>query len=1283
MHNRSLGPQVIFGCLLCLFSGCERRATEPVVDSAADTAPAAHAEGLESQPLHFELSDHVASTEAQDEETQFELLPPSRTGIDFINPIDNSHPLKAIYVGGFASAGIAIGDVNADGLQDVYITGGPVKNRLYLQTGQPDSAGSFRFRDATASAGVDGGDAWGAGATMADIDNDGDLDIYVCNYDSPNQLYINETTSSDAVRFVESAKAFGLDVVDACLTSGFCDYDRDGDLDVFIVGYQYVNPAGRPSVLPVIQRQGRYYVKPGYRKYYGIVLGGSGGFVFTNVGREDYLLQSNASEAGDGQITFANVTKRSGIEGLGVGNSFLWLDYDDDGLSDLYIANDFKVADQLYRNNGDGTFTDVIEKTFSHTTWFSMGSEAGDVNNDGMTDLLVTDMAGTTHYRAKVTQGEKHVNNDLFLKIRVPRQVMRNALMVNTGTGRFLEAANMAGIAKTDWTWGTKLADLDNDGWLDAFFTNGATRMLNHSDVKFTSAQRIGKTQWQLWENTPPRLEENLAFRNLGDLRFENVSAKWGLDKRGMSYSAAYGDLDNDGDLDLIVANLDEPIGVYRNRSRHGHRLRIRLVGTRSNRFGLGAVVRIETAQGQQMRQMTPAMGFMSCNEPFLHFGLGEADRVTELIVDWPSAVRQVFRDLEADRLYTVTEPDNGAPRPEPSLPRKTVFVRSKTFPALRHIEKEFDDFARQPLLPYKHSQLGPGLAVGDVDGDGDTDYYLARPKGSRRAVYTNEGKGRFVVKSTEPFQSETDYEDMGALLFDADKDGDRDLYVVSGSVECQREDETLRDRLYLNDGSGQFTKADGASLPDARDSGSVVCAADFDRDGDLDLFVGGRVVPGEYPSIPTSRLLANHSQPGKPAFKDATDSVAPGLAATGLVTGAVWSDANGDGWLDLLVTHEWGLVKYFRNEAHSEEATHVRRLVDRTLEAGLAGRFGLWNGIAGRDMDNDGDVDYIVTNFGLNTTYQASRDEPALMYYGDFDGSGKSHIVEARYENGKRFPRRGLTDLGRAMPLVMQKMKTFHNFGHATLQQICTEKNLDRSLRLQVNTLESAVLINQGSLDDQHPIPHFRFHALPALAQISPSFGVAIDDFDADGWPDCILAQNFFSPRLETGRMDSGLSLLLRGRGGGLDDTIEFEPVWPKQSGIVIPGDAKAASVVDINEDGWSDLVVTVNDGTTEAFECQPHDVNRPFRVKLAGPPGNLDCVGAAVTLRFKDSTVRPQLAEVFAGGGYLSQSFRTLVFGCGENQQPQSIHVRWPDGRSTVHAIEEGQYDSVVRQP
>jgi hypothetical protein len=1186
----------------------------------------------------------------------FKKLTAEKTGLTLVNPIDAKHRFSYNYVGGYAAGGLAIGDVDGDGLQDIFAVSGPAKNALYLQLTDKNKAASLRFKDVTVSIpGLDGGDHWGAGAALADFDNDGDLDLYIGHFDAPNQLWVNETKQTGEPVFVECAKAWGVDLRDASFMPSFVDYDLDGDLDLFVLGYQYQDPKGRPKDPPVYEVDGKYFVKKEEQRYYAIIKQPGGGEKFTNVGRPDHLFRNDGGH-------FIDVTTSSGLSDVGVGNSASWFDYNQDGYPDLYVANDFKIGDQFWHNNGDGTFRNIIVDAMPHTTWFSMGSAVADVNNNGLLDLLVTDMAGTTHYRSKVSMGEMSTNAN-FLKTAVPRQYMRNALFINTDTPRFTEAAYLAGLASTDWTWAVKLGDYDNDGRVDAFFTNGSARMFNHSDLSPKKEDWYGKTEWELWKDAGERKEENLAFRNLGNLQFENVSDSWGVGESSMSYTCVQGDLDGDGDLDLVVADLDQPIALYQNQSDTGHRIRIRLHGTHSNRSGMGAVVKLQADGLLQTRQMMPMTGFLSCNEPFLQFGLGNSTKIDALVIDWPSGVRQQWQDLPVDKLYTIVEQGTQKPggRSKPKSP--TLFAQSRTVPAVTHQEKHYDDFVRQPLLPYKHSQLGPGVAVGDIDGDGDQDFYMGRAKGSRRAIYTNEGGGKLVVKDIGPFAGQEQYEDMGALFFDADRDGDLDLYVVSGGVECEAGDPLLQDRLYINnDGKGSFMATTGA-LPNHADSGSVVVAGDVDRDGDLDLFVGSRLIPGKYPVTPSSRLLINESKEGKTKFVDHAEAMAPGLKKTGLVTSALWSDADGDGWLDLLVTHDWGTVKFYHNEP--DKQTKKRSLIDRSIEAGVAKKLGWWNGIAGRDIDDDGDVDYLVTNFGLNTTYKASDNKPELLYYGDLDGSGKAHLVEAKFENGVCLPRRGLSCSSHAMPLVRQKVGTFHTFGSSSLQDIYTPKALSESLLMEANELESGWLINESSA----LMTKFVFKPLPHLAQSAPAFGAILTDFEGDGKVDAFLAQNFYAPQHETGRMDGGLSQWLRGVGDH-----RFQVVGPASSGISIRGDAKGAAVTDFNEDGQPDILVTVNDSAIEAYENRARELtgNRFLKVQLRGKPGNLECVGARVRLRFVDEQQHPaQLAEVHSGGSYLAQSIRAIFFGLGKESKPTKLEVAWPNGESSRHDV------------
>ena len=1164
----------------------------------------------------------------------FTTLDPQSSGVDFINPIDTQHPLKRLYVGAFGGGGAAAGDLDGDGRCDLYFVSGPRQNRFY------HNLGGGKFAEHTDAAGVGGGASWGGGAALVDIDADGDLDIYVCNYGSPHQLFVNDGKG----KFAESAREFGLDIDRAFLMAAFADYDLDGDLDVYLLGHRFYLPAGRPKENVTLMKNGVPQMLPQYADHFGIMWRGGKTFEINNVGASDLLLRNEGGK-------FVDVTAAAGISpGRYQGNSVTWWDFNHDGLPDLYVGNDFEDPDLLYRNNGNGTFTDVAREQLPHTAWFTMGADCGDINNDGLMDFLVGDMAGTSHYKSKTTMGAMG-KSTWFMQNADPPQYMRNCLFVNTGTGKFMDAASMAGVSSTDWTWAVKFGDLDCDGWIDVFFSNGMTRNFNDSDNPLQEEKLFDYTEWDLYEATPPRRERNLVFRNEGDLQFSDRSREWGADHEGMSYGAAYFDLEGDGDLDLAISNLDEPPTILRNDGQQGACVVLRLEGDGQNRFGLGASARIQTEAGTQIRQFNPMRGFSSSDQPQIHFGLGAAKKIDRLEVTWPGGKRSVFENLPVDRLYTISQATATAPADDETKPVPAMFSRSDALRGVRHWETPFDDFALQPLLPNQLSQLGPGLACGDIDGDGDEDLFLGGCAGYTGQLLVNDGAGRLQAQPFTAGAAHKAGEDLGALFFDADSDGDLDLYVVSGSVEARPESESYADHLYLNDGKGGFSDAGPGALPGNLDSGSAVAAADFDRDGDLDLFVGGRVVPGEYPVIPRSRLLVNSG--GK--FSDVTYKI-PALGESGLVTGALWSDADGDGWVDLLTTNEWGPVRLFKNKKGL--------LKEVTAAAGLDSLLGWWTGISPGDFDNDGDIDYVVTNFGLNTKYHASPEAPELIYYGDLDGAGRPNIIEAGCKDGTEYPHRGFSCSKHAMPSLGPKLKTYHAFASATLSELYTPERLKGALRFQANTLESGILKNDGT-------GKFEFKPLPRLAQISPSFGSAVGDFDADGNSDVYLAQNFFTPQIETRPMDDGLSVLLLGDGKG-----GFAAVEPQRSGLVVPQDARGLAITDIDRDGRPDFVIGVNDGEALAFENRATPV--PLAVRLKGTKGNPTAIGARVTV--VDSSGATRTAEVIAGGGYLSQSSPAIYFGRAGEKEARKILVRWPDGSQSEQAVKPGDRDIAI---
>jgi hypothetical protein len=1158
-------------------------------------------------------------------------LDPNETGVDLMH-IWNPPKLHRSLNFGVYGHGVAIGDFDNDGLPDVFVSRQTDAGRLYR------NLGGMKFEDVTSKVGIDPEGMWATGTTFVDINNDGWLDLFLCGYHCPCRLYINEQG-----RYSERAEEYGLNFDGSSVVMLFADYDRDGDVDGYLVT-NYLKSDKPLGQLKVIREPGRPpVVAPEQRERIYLQSHPSGRYRQARAGQYDHLYRN------DGQ-RFVDVTEESGI-GLQpwIGLSACWWDYDGNGWPDLYVGNDFRGPDFLYRNNGPNengtvTFTDVIQVAVPHTPWFSMGSDFADVDNDGRLDYLATDMAGTSHYRDKLSMGQMSGEDSMlwFLNWPNPPQYMRNTLYLNSGTDRFLEVAFLTGLAKSDWTWTAKFADFDNDGWQDVYFTNGMTRDIFNGDLTAKAkvvvaaatksgnrAIRPGEVELAFWEQQEPFRSENLAFRNQGDLKFTNVSTQWGLDHFGVNTGGAVGDLDNDGDLDLVITGFEERVRVYRNDVAAQRSLRVNLIGNESNRYGLGALVTVTITGDQKLVQYSsPTRGFMSTSEPTVHFGVGDASIVEQLVVEWPSGVRQVFANLETNATYAIVEDKTKHVSAE-TIEAAPLFASSEILSDVEHRETAFDDFERQPLLPHKHSQLGPGMAWGDIDGDGDDDLFVGGAAGSEGILVENQGPDIFVKKSLACFREDANCEDMGALFFDTDRDEDLDLYVVSGGVECEPGADRLQDRLYLNDGRGDFTRSD--LLPDLKFSGGCVTANDFDRDGDLDLFVGGRVVPGAYPEPPRSALLENTSK----GLRDCTADAAPELSNPGMITSAIWSDVDGDDWPDLLTTQEWGPVRLFRNLSG--------KLTEQTNDSGLAQRTGWFNSICGGDIDNDGDTDFVVGNFGLNTKYKASPEHPAIIYYADFDGSGRKQIVEAKFEKDICYPVRGLSCSSDAMPLIKQKLPTFHQFAIAELTEIYGNDKLADALKVEATDLQSGVLINQSSAANIQ----FEFRPLPRIAQASPIYGSVLTDVNLDGMLDLYVVHNFFGPQRETGYMDGGLSQLLFGDGQG-----NFRAVSPRVSGLVVSGDAKSLAIADLNRDGKVDFVIGKNDASMQTFLNRSPLVSRG--VSIQSKAGKNQVVGAKVKIRSSGGQTR--LHEVTCGSGYLSQS-PNVVFGAIEIDA-----ISWP---------------------
>jgi len=1133
------------------------------------------------------------------QETLFELLPSTQTGITFNNELIESDSFNVMtfeYI--YNGAGVGVGDVNNDGLTDIFFAGNMVSSALYL------NRGDFKFEDITEKASLNT-TLWCTGVAMTDINQDGLLDIYVSTIQPhlkksavPNLLYINKGVGNDGIPvFEEVAAKVGLADLSYATQAVFLDYDLDGDLDMYMLT-NALETYNRNQVL-------------------GLKHNGTGKSVDRFYRNEGVV---------DGLPVFKDVSAEVGVQSEGWGLGIVVNDINGDGYPDLYCANDFMSNDHLYINTGDGKFVNQIRSMMKHQEQNGMGIDMADINNDGLNDVVVLDMLPDDNLRQKTMFSTIAYNSfKLFREKGYEYQFIRNVLQINNGNNTFSDIGFYSGIYATDWSWSSLLADFDNDGYRDLFVGNGYRKDVTDQDfiaygkelALFTTDKNRMKIIREEIEKLPGVDKPNFLFRNNGDLTFTDKAAEWGLDQPSYSNGAAYADLDNDGDLDLITNNINNKAFVYRNNlitaeNKHEHAyLRIKLTGAAGNSQGFGSKIWVHSGDNVHYAEHQTIRGYKSTVENIEHFGLGKvpSGKIDSLCVVWPGGKKQTLRNVDVNQTITLNYQDaNEEPhqivKPAPML----VPVHADLGITYKHKETDYVDFLEnQFLLPHKHSQGGPAIAVGDVNGDMLEDFIVGGSAKRSATIFLQRNNGTFALDSLPIKESE----DMGILLFDADNDNDLDLYCVSGSSEFKVAGEKYQDRLYRNDGKGRFS-LDTSALPVITSSGSCVVANDFDQDGDLDLFVGGRVSPVRYPEAPESYILIND---GTGKFVNKTDSFSKELPRIGMVTAALWTDVNNDGWADLAIVGEWMPITYFINNQGKSFTKQE-----------IAGTSGWWNSIAGGDFDNDGDIDYVAGNLGLNSIYKASEVEPVSVVAKDFDSNGSMDAILCRYIQGKEYPvhpRDVLTSQLAPLKFVLQR---YADYGTMQLKDIFPEQKLKDALVLKSTMFQSVYIQNNGA-------GGFVVKPLPAETQFSPMFGISVADVNNDGNLDILSIGNSYASEVLTGYYDAGIGNYLLGDGRG---NFNARPV--SESGYFVDGDSKALATL-VNANGEQLFIATQNRDSLKIFRRSDRTVSGSPVVMRAGTLDDYCIVELAGGAKRKE--------EFYYGSGYLSSSSRAVVSG------------------------------------